>query len=58
MTEVATNPVADRLKLGPREGVNYPLIVQYCGNCSMPIEVSPFNKLVMKSLILCFNVFA
>ncbi|XP_055389712.1 density-regulated protein homolog [Condylostylus longicornis] len=27
-----------RLKIGPREGVVYPLIVQYCGNCSMPIE--------------------
>lgn len=26
------------LSMGPREGVNYPIKVQYCGNCSMPIE--------------------
>lgn len=31
--------MADRdLSMGPREGVTYPLKVQYCGNCSMPIE--------------------
>lgn len=31
--------MADRdLSLGPREGVTYPVRVQYCGNCSMPIE--------------------
>lgn len=31
--------MADRdLSMGPREGVNYPVKVQYCGNCSMPIE--------------------
>ncbi|XP_036343038.1 density-regulated protein homolog [Rhagoletis pomonella] len=29
---------AERLKLGPREGVTYPLVVQYCGNCTMPLE--------------------
>lgn len=43
MTEVVVNPVAERLKLGPREGITYPLIVKYCGNCSMPIEVSLQN---------------
>ncbi|XP_061390705.1 density-regulated protein homolog [Musca vetustissima] len=37
MTETV-NPVAERLKMGPREGVNYPITVHYCGNCSMPIE--------------------
>lgn len=26
------------MSLGPREGVTYPIKVQYCGNCSMPIE--------------------
>lgn len=29
----------NRLKIGPREGVNYPIQVTYCGNCTMPIEV-------------------
>ncbi|XP_044758726.1 density-regulated protein homolog [Coccinella septempunctata] len=32
MTEV------DKLAMGPREGVTYPIHVPYCGNCSMPIE--------------------
>ncbi|KRT80848.1 hypothetical protein AMK59_6238 [Oryctes borbonicus] len=27
-----------RLIMGPKEGVNYPMQVIYCGNCSMPIE--------------------
>lgn len=27
-----------RLTMGPKPGVNYPLEVLYCGNCSMPIE--------------------
>ncbi|KAB0793911.1 hypothetical protein PPYR_01147 [Photinus pyralis] len=27
-----------RLAMGPKPGVNYPLDVLYCGNCSMPIE--------------------
>ena len=26
------------LSMGPRKGVTYPIKVQYCGNCSMPIE--------------------
>lgn len=26
------------LPLGPQPGVNYPLHVTYCGNCTMPIE--------------------
>ncbi|XP_053609593.1 density-regulated protein homolog [Plodia interpunctella] len=31
--------MADRdLTMGPRDGVSYPIKVQYCGNCSMPIE--------------------
>lgn len=30
----------DRLKMGPKPGVNYPIHVIYCGNCTMPIEVS------------------
>lgn len=33
MTEI------DKLAMGPRDGVNYPIHVPYCGNCSMPIEV-------------------
>ncbi|XP_063221535.1 density-regulated protein homolog isoform X2 [Bacillus rossius redtenbacheri] len=26
------------LPIGPQEGVSYPITVQYCGNCTMPIE--------------------
>jgi len=38
--EVGTNSVADRLQVGPREGVTYPIQMKYCGHCTMPIEVS------------------
>lgn len=27
------------LRLGPDPNVTYPIQVQYCGNCSLPIEV-------------------
>lgn len=37
-TERAMIDPAERLKLGPKEGVTYPLVVQYCGNCTMPLE--------------------
>ncbi|XP_037028184.1 density-regulated protein homolog [Bradysia coprophila] len=30
--------VPEHLISGPKAGINYPLTVQYCGNCSMPIE--------------------
>ncbi|XP_055606450.1 density-regulated protein homolog [Uranotaenia lowii] len=30
--------IPERLQIGPKDGVNYPLTVQYCGNCSMPLE--------------------
>ncbi|XP_044253807.1 density-regulated protein homolog [Tribolium madens] len=30
--------VEDKLQMGPKPGVTYPLQVIYCGNCSMPIE--------------------
>ena len=30
----------EKLKIGPRAGVTYPITVAYCGNCTMPIEVS------------------
>ena len=32
--------IPEKLKIGPREGVTYPITVAYCGNCTMPIEVS------------------
>ncbi|XP_018318998.1 density-regulated protein homolog [Agrilus planipennis] len=28
----------EKLVMGPKPGVNYPLEVIYCGNCSMPLE--------------------
>ena len=30
--------VESPLPVGPQPGVNYPLSVEYCGNCSMPFE--------------------
>ncbi|XP_058444099.1 density-regulated protein homolog [Malaya genurostris] len=30
--------IPDKLQIGPKEGIQYPLSVQYCGNCSMPLE--------------------
>lgn len=32
--------IQEKLKIGPRPGVSYPVTVAYCGNCTMPIEVS------------------
>lgn len=37
MTELS--PLAQKLAIGPRDGVDYPVTVPYCGNCTMPIEV-------------------
>lgn len=34
-----TESLAEKLKIGPKDGVEYPIVVQYCGNCTMPIEV-------------------
>lgn len=30
--------LAQKLAIGPKPDVQYPLSVLYCGNCSMPIE--------------------
>ena len=30
--------VENPLPIGPQPGVKYPLTVEYCGNCSMPLE--------------------
>lgn len=30
------------LSIGPKDGVEYPVDTQYCGNCTMPIEVNIF----------------
>lgn len=34
-----TTAMEEKLKIGPREGMDYPIIMTYCGNCTMPIEV-------------------
>lgn len=42
---VTAEPSAPQIKAlinGPREGVQYPLKVQYCGECSLPIEYCEF----------------
>lgn len=31
------------LRLGPDPNINYPIQVQYCGNCSLPIEVRQYR---------------
>lgn len=47
--------VPDRLKLGPRESVSYPIAVDYCGNCSMPIEVNKFLSEFFNNFC-CLNI--
>lgn len=37
--------IPEHLVSGPKDNVNYPLTVQYCGHCSMPLEVNT-NKLL------------
>lgn len=39
----------EKLRIGPREGVEYPVSVTYCGNCTMPIEVTFLLFLVIIS---------
>lgn len=39
MTEVL---IPERLKLGPRADVTYPVIVTYCGSCGLPLEYCEF----------------
>jgi hypothetical protein len=41
----------EKLKIGPREGAQYPIIVNYCGVCTMPIEVN------IQNLFLLINFF-
>lgn len=38
--------ILEHLKIGPKDGITYPITVQYCGNCTMPIEVSDFFLLL------------
>lgn len=52
------NSVADRLQVGPREGVTYPIQMKYCGHCTMPIEVSERKiKAGKKSIVYMVCVF-
>lgn len=37
-----TDLLIEKMRTGPREGVEYPISVKYCGNCTMPIEVCKF----------------
>jgi len=37
-----TDLLTEKLKIGPKDGVVYPIHVQYCGNCTMPIEFCSF----------------
>lgn len=34
--------IPERLQVGPKNGIHYPLSLQYCGNCSMPLEYCEF----------------
>lgn len=38
--------IPEHLISGPKDGINYPLTVKYCGNCTMPIEVTYNFRLV------------
>ncbi|XP_055639870.1 density-regulated protein homolog isoform X3 [Toxorhynchites rutilus septentrionalis] len=38
MTQRMATEVQAKLAIGPRDGIQYPLSIQYCGNCSMPLE--------------------
>lgn len=38
-----TDLLIEKMRTGPREGVEYPVSVNYCGNCTMPIEVYKFD---------------
>lgn len=38
-----TSPGVNGLPVGPQHGVNYPLRVMYCGECSMPLEYCEYH---------------
>uniref|UniRef100_A0A6M2DGH7 Density-regulated protein n=1 Tax=Xenopsylla cheopis TaxID=163159 RepID=A0A6M2DGH7_XENCH len=35
---MASVTIPEKLQMGPKPDVIYPVVVKYCGNCSMPIE--------------------
>lgn len=37
--------LAEKLKIGLKDGETYPISVPYCGNCTMPIEVRIFDNI-------------
>lgn len=39
--------IPERLQIGPKSGLDYPLTVQYCGNCTMPLEVNNSHHFVL-----------
>lgn len=43
------------LRLGPDPNVTYPIQVQYCGNCSLPIEVRQHQTIDISNLC-CMTV--
>lgn len=34
--------IPERLISGPKSGISYPITMQYCGNCTVPIEYCEF----------------
>lgn len=39
VANVEASVTASGLPIGPIPGVEYPVIVIYCGNCGLPVEV-------------------
>lgn len=47
--------IPEHLVVGPKDGVSYPLTLQYCGNCSMPLEVSKQTRSHLKLYLTEFR---
>lgn len=58
MTESEAAMLAEKLKIGQKEGVEYPCHLLYCGNCTMPIEVNFQNKFLWNQIHIFFSLSA
>lgn len=47
---MSTETEQPELRVGPDPNVNYPIQVQYCGNCSLPIEVNYIKNFIKRIL--------
>lgn len=49
---MASVTIPEKLQMGPKPDVIYPVIVKYCGNCSMPIEVRLIYRFKLLLLLI------